>query len=117
MWAIGSVAGSLSGNAAGTNVVTAKGGVAEASDCGVVASCWDATDGLGSSEAEGVAVGLVAAVVAGICCCEKPKPNMSSGIASTPNAIGTPQLLEAGGWGGGTGLRVKYCPSRAQVLS
>jgi hypothetical protein len=77
----------------------------------VVASCWDASDGVGSGETEGVAVGLAVAVVADCCCCEKPKPNMSKGIASKPNAIGKPQLLELGGWGGGTGLRIKYCPS------
>ena len=119
MWEIESVAGSLDGAASGKGVVAEEGSkssVAEASGGGVVASGWDASDGVGSGEAEGIAVAL-AVVVAGVCCCEKPKPNINSGIASKPNAIGTPQLLEAGGWGGGTGLRVKYCPSRAQVLS
>ena len=76
----------------------------------MIAYCWDASDGVGSGKTAGVAVGL-AAVVTGVCCCEKPKPNISSGIASTPRAIGKPQLRAAGGAGGGTGLRVKYCPS------
>jgi hypothetical protein len=67
-----------------------KGGVAAVSGCGVVASCWDANDGVGSGETAGVAVGL-AAVVAGVCCCEKPKPNINSGIASKPRARGKPQ--------------------------
>jgi hypothetical protein len=36
---------------------------------------------------------------------------MSSGMANRPNANGKPQWVLAFGWGGGTGLRVKNCPS------
>ena len=93
MWAIRSVAGSLDDAASGKGVVAEEGsksGVAEASGCGVIASCWDASDGVGSGETAGVAVGL-AAVVAGVCCCEKPKPSMSSGRDSRPRAKGKPQ--------------------------
>jgi hypothetical protein len=110
MRAIGKVA--RSGGFAGRALATAAvGGTAAVSGCGVVASCWGAIDGVGSGETEGVAVELTAAVVAGSCCCEKPKPNINSGIASKPNAIGKPQLREGDVWGGGTGLRVKNCPS------
>jgi len=93
MWAIRSVAGSLDDAASGKGVATAEGAkglIAAAAGCGLVASCWDASDGVGSGETAGVAVGL-AAVVAGVCCCEKPKPNINSGIASTPRARGKPQ--------------------------
>jgi hypothetical protein len=88
MWAIGKVARSF-GVASGALVTDAVGGAAAFSGGGVVAS-GDAGDGVGSGETDGVAVGL-GAVVAGCCCCEKPKPNMSSGMASSPSARGKPQ--------------------------
>jgi hypothetical protein len=107
--AIGKVA--RSGGFAGRTLVTAAvASAVDVSGCCVVAS-GDANDGVGSGETNGVAVGLTAAVGAGRCCCEKPKPNMSSGIVSKPNAIGKPQLRDGDVWGGGTGLRVKNCPS------
>ena len=88
MWAIGRVARSF-GVAGGTLVTAVVGGAADVSGGCVVAS-GDASEGIGSGSVEGVAVAL-AVVGAGVCCCEKPKPNMSSGIASKPSARGKPQ--------------------------
>jgi hypothetical protein len=79
MWAIGSVAGSLDGPASGKGVATAEGAkglVAAGFCCGLVASCWDAVTSRQRRDGR-CSVGLTAAVVAGVCCCEKPKPNMS----------------------------------------
>jgi hypothetical protein len=75
----------------------------------VVASCWDAGDGVGGGETEGVAVVLTAAVVAGVCCCEKPKPNINSGRASKPKARVSPSESWLGLWW--YWLQVKNCPS------
>src|SRR5579883_174392 len=67
--------------------------------------------GVGDVSTAGVARGLADDAGTGFCCCTRPNPIISNGIANTPNARGKLQWVLACGWGGGTGCRVKNVPS------